>query len=140
MVLPLLKCENDMTLHLISLGVSSKRGRSSNTLVTESQLILNRAGKYNLKNEEIAELTVCPKHRRGLTIDWEGRKKSVCCYPFHKGSKKQLKNVRRVNLSMTNELYELHQIAIPIGSGKSMLFKGIFFQIMFTITRVVLIL
>ena len=44
-ILPLLlvKCEEDMASHLISLGVSSKRGRRSISTLSESNLILNRA-------------------------------------------------------------------------------------------------
>ena len=39
--LPLVKCEEDMTSHLISLGVRSKRGRRSIPTLSESNLILN---------------------------------------------------------------------------------------------------
>lgn len=45
-ILPLVKCEEDMTSHLISLGVSSKRGRRSIPTLSESNLILNRAGLF----------------------------------------------------------------------------------------------
>ena len=44
-ILPLVKCEQDMTSHLISLGVNSKRGRRSIPTLSESNLILNRAGR-----------------------------------------------------------------------------------------------
>ena len=46
--LPLVKFEEDMTSHLISLGVSSKRGRRSIPTLNESNLILSRAGLFGL--------------------------------------------------------------------------------------------
>ena len=55
-ILPLVKCEEDMTSHLISLGVSSKRGRRSIPTLSESNLILNRAGR---------------SFRTWFTKDWE---------------------------------------------------------------------
>ena len=44
----LVKCEEDMTSHLISFGVISKRGRRSIPTLSESNLILNRAGLSDL--------------------------------------------------------------------------------------------
>ena len=46
-ILLLVKCEEDMTSHL-SLGVSSKRGRRGIPTLSESNLILNRAGLFGL--------------------------------------------------------------------------------------------
>ena len=97
-ILPLVKCEEDMTSHLISLGVSSKRGRRSIPTLSESNLILNRAGLFGLGLQRTGEMTICPKHRRELTVDWAGRKSSTCSYPSHRGPRKQMKNVRRINI------------------------------------------
>ena len=47
-ILLLVNCEEDMTSHLISLGVSSKRGRRSIQTLSESNLTLNRAGLFGL--------------------------------------------------------------------------------------------
>ena len=44
-ILPLLACKRDMTAHLVSIGVSEKRGREK-TDGSEAQLILNRAGLF----------------------------------------------------------------------------------------------
>ena len=88
-ILPLVKCEEDMTSHLISLGVSSKRGRRSIPTLSESNLILNRAGHFGLGLQRTGEMTICPKHRRELTVDWAGRKSSTCSYPSHRGPRKQ---------------------------------------------------
>ena len=108
----------DMTSHLISLGVCSRRGRRSIPTLSESNLILNRAGLFGLGLQRTGEMTICPKHRRELTIDWAGRKSSACSYPSHRGPRKQMKNVRRINISISEEVFARYEISVPIGSGK----------------------
>jgi len=44
-ILLLLACKRDMTSHLVSFGINGKRGRGK-TRITESELILNRAGLF----------------------------------------------------------------------------------------------
>ena len=117
-ILPLVKCEEDMTSHLISRGVSLKRGRRSIPTLSESNLILNRAGLFGLGLQRTGEMTICPKHRRELTVDWAGRKSSTCSYPLHRSPRKQMKNVRRINISISEEVFARYQISVPIGSGK----------------------
>ena len=120
-ILPLIACKQDMTSHLVSLGISGKRGRGK-TEVSESQLILNRAGLFGASNdEEIQAMTICPKHRRDLTIDWPGRKGHVCCYPNHQGTKKRINLPRRVNAAMSAEIFAAFNVVVPIGSGESSL-------------------
>ena len=120
-ILPLIACRQDMTSHLVSLGISGKRGRGK-TEVSESQLILNRAGLFGASNdEEIQAMTICPKHRRDLTIDWPGRKGHVCCYPNHQGTKKRINLPRRVNAAMSAEIFAAFNVVVPIGSGESSL-------------------
>ena len=69
-----LDCKQDMTSRLVSLGISGKRGRGE-TEVSESELILNRAGHIGILREEAKDaLTISPKHRKHLTTDWPGRK------------------------------------------------------------------
>lgn len=77
-IIPLVACKTDMKLHLLSLGVSKRRGGEDT--MTEIQLILNRAGLFSTSNEELYSLTICPRHRKQLTIDWAGRKNNVCSY------------------------------------------------------------
>lgn len=65
-MLPLLACRRDVTSHLVSLGISGKRGQAK-TGITESEFILNRAGLFGTVNEEeIRTMTICPKHRKDL--------------------------------------------------------------------------
>ena len=114
-ILLLVKCEEERTSHLTSLGVSSKRGRRSIPTLSESNLILNRAGPFGLALQRTGEMTFFVlKHRQELTVEWAGRKSSKCCYPSHR---KQMKNVRRINISISDEVFARYQISVPIGSG-----------------------
>ena len=112
-ILPLVKCKEDMTSHL-----SSKRGRRSIPTLSVSNLILNRADLFGLGLQRTVEMTIYPKHRREHTVDWAGRESSTCSYPSHRGLRKQMKNVRRINISVSEELFTRYQISVPIGSGK----------------------
>ena len=118
-ILLLVKCEEDMTSHLTSLGVSSKRGRRSIPTLSESNLILNRAGLFGLGLQRTGEITLFVlKHRRELAVEWAGRKSSTRSYPSHRSPRKQMKNVRRINISISEEVFVRYQISVPIGSGK----------------------
>ncbi|KAK3697376.1 hypothetical protein QZH41_011154 [Actinostola sp. cb2023] len=88
--------------HLVSLGVGTKRGVIG-AVVTEIDLILNRAGLFGTTLEEKQVMTVCPKHRKTLTIDWMGRKINTCCYPNHTGQKKGNLLLRRANAEMSKK-------------------------------------
>jgi hypothetical protein len=113
-MLPLITCEEDMSSNLINLGARSKRGQT----ISERDFILNRAGLFGLPSNNIAAMTICPKHRRKFTNDWTARKSTTCRHPFHLGPRKQIKTVRRVNVSMSAELFALHQVSVPVGSGE----------------------
>ena len=118
-------CKQDVTAHLLGLGVSAKRGwrsenpgKSSFLKILKIQLILNRAGYFDLPEDRVASLTICPKHRRELITDWRGRKNASCCYPLHEGQSKQMKEPRCVNFILSKEIFVLHNSAVPVGSGE----------------------
>ena len=69
-----MKCDEDMSLHFLSLGISSKRSVDSGGKVSEVDLILNRFG---VVGRDPAEMSISPKHRRELTLDWPGRKSTT---------------------------------------------------------------
>ena len=74
-----------MTLLLVSLGISGKRGRGE-AEVSKSELILTREGHIVILREEEKEaLTISSKRRKHLTTDRPGRKNYICCYPAHQG-------------------------------------------------------
>ena len=85
------------------------------------ELILNRAGHFDLSQHRLTAMTICPKHRRDLIVDWRGRKSLTCCYPSHKGQRKQGKDPRCVNFAVSKEISPLHNAAVPVGSSECLL-------------------
>ena len=116
-IVPLLACNLDMSSHLLSLGVSSGQQRSEDEKISEVDLILNRAGQFVATDEEKISMTICPRHRKKLTSDWAGRKSNTCSYPTHRGAHKSMKKPRRVNATLSEEIYQIHHATVPIGSG-----------------------
>ena len=120
-ILPLEKCTRDMTSRLSNLGISLKRRRSGElkTTISEVQLIFNRARLLvQIEEEQIGMMIICPKHRRDLTVDWPGRKGSSCSHPSHKGQRKQMKSFQQINGSISDKIFAMHKISVPIGSSK----------------------
>lgn len=117
-IVPLLACKLDITAHLLSLGVSSRQQRTGDENVNEVDLILNRAGYFVATENEKISMTICPRHRKKLTTDWAGRKSNTCSYPSHRGPRKTIMKPRRVNATLSEEIYQFHHATVPIGSGK----------------------
>ena len=116
----LLSCTRDIESHFVSPGLGSKRG-AMGSKISEADLILNRAGKFDVPGDEKRGMAVCPRHRRNLTTDWTSQKRTMCCHPSHiKGTTKAgviHKPTRRVNAKMPQGIFELHNAVVPIGSG-----------------------
>lgn len=113
-ILTLNSCQTDMTSYLSSLGVSAKRSAEGQGVISEQELILNRGG---CTDGDIASMTICPKHRHKLTTGWPGRQRITCSHPLHKGVRKKIKQIRRVNAQMSSDILHIHKIVLPIGSG-----------------------
>ena len=60
-IIPLRACRKDLSGYLTSLGVSGCRGIGTSNSLAEYELILNRAGFYNLSREDTEKMTICPK-------------------------------------------------------------------------------
>ena len=116
-IVPLLACKLDMNSHLLSLGVSPGQQRSEDEKINEVDLILNRAGQFVATDDEKISMTICPRHRKKLTTDWAGRKSNTCSYPTHRGPRKSMTKPRRVNVTLSEEIYQIHHATVPIGSG-----------------------
>ena len=102
------------------LVLGSKRGATGSKISAEAELILNRAGKFDVPEDDKRGMTVCTRHRKNLTTDWTGRKRTMCCHPSHIGTTKAgviHKPTRRVNAKMSQGFFELHNAVVPIGSG-----------------------
>ena len=101
-------CDESITNHLNSCHLSRET-------LTESQLILARAGIFDFPVSKLSETMICPKHRHTLGKYWKQRR--PCQYPTHKGGKKAVKTRDVVNVTMAKEILKLQQVVVPIGSG-----------------------
>ena len=105
--IPIDSCKRDIKLHLKNLKVSGK------SVSSESELILLRAGHFN---EQGKGMTVCPKHRDLLGLNW--RPSRFCSHPLH-GSRKG-KCDRGVSKKISEEIMERWKKLVPVGSGKAL--------------------
>ena len=101
-------CNESITNHLNTCHLSRET-------LTESQLILARAGIFDFPVSKFSETMICPKHRHTLGKYWKQRR--PCQYPTHKGGKKAVKTRDVVNVAMAKEILKLHEVVVPIGSG-----------------------
>ena len=68
-LMPVDACTIDTTSHLSSLRISGKWGWRDETKLSEKELVLTRAGHFNLSEERTAAMVICPKHQQELTVD-----------------------------------------------------------------------
>ena len=87
----LLDCKDDIRNHLVKNHLGSEQ-------LLEYELILTRAGFYNVLENHVAKMWVCPRHRRSLGF-WIPSKLS-CQYPTHVGKAKQVKGRETVGTEM----------------------------------------
>ena len=80
---------------------------------SEVDFILNRARRFVFTDDEKVS-----RHRKMLTTDWDDRKRTTCSYPTHRGPRKSIKKPRRVNATMSEEMYQIHHAIARVGSGK----------------------
>ena len=92
--------------------MSVDRSRGLGTRINEADVILNRVDCI-LYQRRTAK---CPKHKYELTTHYQ-KLKSSCSHPSHRGEAKKLKNPRRVNKQVSEEIYQEFQVSVPIGSG-----------------------
>ena len=88
----------------------------SRTKVTEYDVILARAGKFNLSHEEVEKMVVCPAHRHNFDIYWRPRKS--CQYPGHEGKKIALHCKNPINWQMAREIRVTFVTFVQVGSRK----------------------
>ena len=110
-------CEGNWSARM-TLQVTSKLVGS----VEEHDLILMRAGKFDLPTHQQESMWICPKHRYNLGGNWRPLK--TCQYPLHSGARKKLKNKDVVNPRMSKNIQTIFGVTIPIGSGKRVSFNN----------------
>ncbi len=105
-------CKNDITGHLQACHLSRLVGK-----VQEHELILVRAGIFDLPPNQLEGMWICPKHRHYLGCNWHPLR--TCQYPLHSGARKAPKNIDVFNLHLSKLRQKIYGITVPVGSGKS---------------------
>ena len=101
-------CNDPVVNHLTSCHLSREK-------MTEHELILARAGAFELPPSKAGKMFICPKHRHSLGKYWKQRR--PCQYPTHRGGKKAIKSSDVINVRMAKEIMKLHGVIVPTGSG-----------------------
>lgn len=109
-LIPLHDCQDDIDAHL-------RRYHLSNENLNEYQLILTRAGYFDITNAKSKELLVCPSHRGRLGKYWNSPK-TTCQYPQHKGKLQSVKSGRVFNVQLSKDVLDLFHTFLPVGSRK----------------------
>jgi hypothetical protein len=110
------ECNADISAHLVNCHLSRCLD------VTESELILARAGIRGLSSIHVASMTICPKHRHLLGRFW--RQPKSCQYPNHSGKTTSVAGRHVVNWQMAEEIYLLFGVSTAVGSRKYIIFKS----------------
>ena len=107
------ECNDSITTHLNTCHLSRES-------MTEFELILTRAGGFELPLPKVNEMMICPKHRHSLGKFWKQRR--PCQYPMHHGVRKTIKSRDVVNVNMSKEMKKLNGVIVPVGSGLIIVF------------------
>ena len=89
------ECSDSITTHLNSCHLSRES-------MTEFELILTRAGVFELPLPKVNKMMICPKHRHSLGKYWKQHR--PCQYPMHHGGRKAIKGRDVVNVNMAKEI------------------------------------
>ena len=103
-------CTHDISNHLRTCHLSRE------PYVTEVNLILARAGLFDLGASKINEMTVCPKHRNNLGRYWQPPR--TCQYPEHTGKLKKVDDGSVINFKTAKEILSLFGERTQVGSRK----------------------
>ena len=105
----ILECNRDIQTYLRSCHLSRLN-------ITEYELILARAGQFNLKRDQMVNMTVCPRHRDNLGRYF--RPLRSCQYPVHHGPVSRCSGRDVINIMMSEDCLKLYGVLIHIGSRK----------------------
>ena len=112
-LIQLLDCKDDIRNHLVKYHLGSEQ-------LLEYELILTRAGFYNVLENQVAKMWICPRHRHSLGKFWIPSKLS-CQYPAHVGKAKQVKDRGTIGTEMAKTVMQLYRTHIAVGSRKYIL-------------------
>lgn len=108
-LMELMNCQADISGHLAGCNLSKLE-------ITEAQLILFRAGRFCVSDEQQKSMQICATHRSKLGRKW--RPLRSCQYPGHTGPVQKYKKPRVFNPQMSREVQDLYGVLVQIGSCK----------------------
>ena len=101
------ECQDTITTQL-EISHLSKSG------VSEAELILSRAGHFDLTKDQVEQMVICPQHRHKLGKFW--RPPRSCQYPSHSGPRKKHCNERHViGLETAKNIQSVFKVTVGIG-------------------------
>ena len=103
------ECNEDVCTHLRSCHLSRLH-------INECELILARAGHFNLSQEQKHNMTVCQRHRDHLGRYF--RPLRACQYPVHDGPTRKCSGRDVINITISQDCLKLYGVLIQIGSRK----------------------
>jgi hypothetical protein len=105
----LVSCNEIVTGHLARCHLSRES-------LNEYQLILARAGLFDLNEEQLQSIKICPKHRNNFGRFW--RPLRSCQYPVHTGRPRNVKGNKVITLQTAKDIQTLYGKTVQIGSRK----------------------
>ena len=105
----ILKCLDDVSTHFSRCHLSRKK-------LCKYDLILLHCGMFNISNDRLQHMRICPIHRYNLGKLWHPSR--VCQYPLHTGSNSAVTGNHVITLQLTRDVHLLLRKTVPIGSRK----------------------
>ena len=105
------ECQDTITTqfeisHLLKSGLSG------------AELILSRAGHFDLTKDQVEQMVICPQHRHKLGKFW--RPPRSCQYPSHSGPRKKHCNERHViGLETAKNIQSVFKVTMGIELRKN---------------------
>ena len=103
-------CYEDVKSHLLAYHLSRDN-------LSEQTLILARSGIFDVKDDDVANWWVCPRHRHSLGKFWLPTKRS-CNMPNHCGALKTLTGRDVITLDLAILAQKLYGFNVHLGAGK----------------------
>lgn len=120
-IITLKECQEDIRGHLANCHLSR-------SYMKEYELILARAGLFNLTEEQVSSMTVCPTHRN--TLGRFRRPRTSCQYPTHSSAASRVKGRNVFNVQISEDVLKLYGVLIQVGSRKNFIHIYHYFYIL----------
>jgi len=106
-IISLHECCHDMKNHLRQCHLSREN-------MTETDVILARAGLFDLDYSNAGRMKICPAHRNNLGRYWQPLR--TCQYPEHVGKLKKVEGDNVINLKMSKDIFAVFRTTVQVGS------------------------